>query len=75
MKTFKNGDWISGEWQNGTLVRKLEEQKENTHFSYVSGNEKTGYFGKRDANLYVNPKGLTLETTDKLTASLTEQSR
>ena len=26
IETFKNGDWISGEWENGRLVRKLEEQ-------------------------------------------------
>lgn len=75
LETFKNGNWISGEWENGTLVRKLEEQQGNTHFSYVTGDEKTGYFGQRDTHLRVNPKGLRLETTDKLTTSLVEDGQ
>lgn len=73
LETFKNGSWISGEWESGKLVRKLEEQQGSTHFNYVSGSEKTGYFGKKDTNLYVSPKGLLLESTDKSTASLVEQ--
>lgn len=41
----------------------------------MSGNEKTGYFGKRDTNIHVNPKGLLLETTDKSTASIAEEGQ